>query len=190
MGCMCLFQFWFPRDICLGVGLLGLMVVHWKDWCWSWNSNTLATLCEELSLCKRPWRYERLGAGGEGDDRGWDSWMASATRWAWVWVNSKSLWWTGRPGMLQFMGLQRVRHDWETEMNWTELNVYDVGIYKYEHHLNYIAEEFLSINWVAINWERIKFCSSNGWWWLYFIYMFYMCGTWIQEGFCMSVAAS
>ena len=93
--------------------------VHWKDWCWSWNSNTLATSCKELTHWKRPWCWDRLGAG-EGDSRGWDGWMASLTPWAWVWVNSRSLWWTGRPGVLQFMGLQRVGHDWATELNWTE----------------------------------------------------------------------
>ena len=60
-----------------------------------------------------------IGAGGEGDDRGWDGWMASPTQWTWVWVNSGSWWWTGRPGMLQFMGSQRVGHNWETELNWT-----------------------------------------------------------------------
>ena len=65
---------------------------------------------------------EGLGAGGGGDNRGWDGWMASPTQWAWVWVNSVSWCWTGRPGMLQFMGSQRVRHDWATELNWTELN--------------------------------------------------------------------
>ena len=70
---------------------------------------------------KRPWCWEGLGAGGEGDNRGWDGWMASPTQWAWVWVGSWSWWWTGRPGMLQFMGSQRVRHDWVTELNWTEL---------------------------------------------------------------------
>ena len=70
---------------------------------------------------KRAWCWEGLGAGGEGDDRGWDGWMASPTRWTWVWVNSRNWWWTGRPGVLRFMGLQRVRHDWATEMNWTEL---------------------------------------------------------------------
>ena len=59
-----------------------------------------------------------LGAGGEGDDRGWDGWMASLTRWTWVSVNSGSWWWTGRPGVLRFMGSQRVRHDWTTELNW------------------------------------------------------------------------
>ena len=87
---------------------------------WSLNSNTLATSCEELTHWKRLWCWEGLGAGGEGDDRGWDGWMGSLTRWTWVWVNSGSWWWTGRPGMLQFMGSQRVRHDWATELNWTE----------------------------------------------------------------------
>ena len=71
-------------------------------------------------LWKRPWCWERLRAGREGDDRGWDGWMASLTQWTGVWVDSGSWWWTGRPGMLWFMGLQRVRHDWATELNWTE----------------------------------------------------------------------
>ena len=92
--------------------------VHWKDWCWSWNSNALVTWCEELTHLKRPWCWERLRAGGEGDDRGWDGWMASPTQWTWVWVDSGSWWWTRRPGVLQFMGSQRVRHDWATELNW------------------------------------------------------------------------
>ena len=89
--------------------------VHWKDGCWSWNSSTLATSCKELTHWKRLWCWEGLGAGGEGNDRGWDGWMASLTRWTWVWVNSGSWWWTGRPGVLRFMGLQRVGHDWATE---------------------------------------------------------------------------
>ena len=93
----------------------------WKEWCWSWNSNTLATSCKELTHWKRLWSCEGLGAGGEGDDRRWDGWMASLTRWTWVWVNSRSWWWTGRPGVLQFMGSQEVGHDWETEL--TELRV-------------------------------------------------------------------
>ena len=84
---------------------------------WSWNSNTLAIWCEELTHLKRPWCWERLRTGGEGDNRGWDSWMASPTRWTWVWVDSGSWWWTGRPGVLQFTGLQRVGHNWVTELN-------------------------------------------------------------------------
>ena len=66
----------------------------------------------------RSWCCERLRVGGEGDNRGWDGWMASPTRWTWVWVGSRSWWWTGRPGVLWFMGSQRVGHDWVTELNW------------------------------------------------------------------------
>ena len=82
---------------------------------------TLATSCEELTHWKRLWCWEGLGAGGEGDDRGWDDWMASLTRWTWVWVNSGRWWWTGRPGVLWFMGLQRVGHDWATDLIWSDL---------------------------------------------------------------------
>ena len=72
------------------------------------------------SLGKNLWCWEGLGAGGEGDDRGWDGWMASWTWWTWVWVNSGRWWWTGRPGVLRFMGSQRVGHNWATELNWTD----------------------------------------------------------------------
>ena len=82
-----------------------------------------ATSCKELTHWKRPWFWEGLGAGGEGDDRGWDGWMASLTRWTWVWVNSGSLWLTGRPGVLRFMG--SVRHDWATERNWSFYNAFN-----------------------------------------------------------------
>ena len=64
------------------------------------NSNTLATWCKELTYWERPWRWERLKAGAEGDYRGWDGWMASPTRWTWVWASSGSWWWTAKPGML------------------------------------------------------------------------------------------
>ena len=88
--------------------------------CWSWNSNTSASSCKELTLWKIPWCWEGLRVGGEGDDRGWDGWMASPTRWTRVWVNSGSWWWTGRPGVLRFMGSQRVGHYWATELKWTD----------------------------------------------------------------------
>ena len=93
----------------------------WRECCWSWNASTLASSCEELTHWKRLWCWEGLGAGGEGEDRGWHGWMASLTRWTWVWVNSGSWWWTGRPGVLRFMGSQRVGHDWATELNWLKL---------------------------------------------------------------------
>ena len=91
--------------------------IHWKDRCWSWSSNTLATWCEELTPLKRPWCWERLKAGGDGDVRAWDGWMASPTRWPWVWASPGSWWWTGKPGLLQSMGSQRVGHDCVTELN-------------------------------------------------------------------------
>ena len=76
--------------------------------------------CEELTHLKRPWCWERLNAGGEGNDRGWDGWTISPTQLTWVWVDSGSWWWTGRPGMLQSMGSQRVRHNWSrsSRLNW------------------------------------------------------------------------
>ena len=75
-----------------------------KDRCWTRNSNILATWCEELTHLKRLWCWERFRAGGEGDDREWDGWMASPSQWTWDWVNSGSWWWTGMPGMLCLMG--------------------------------------------------------------------------------------
>ena len=88
----------------------------WKDWCWSWNSNTLATWCKELTHLKRPWCCKRLKAGREGDGRGWDGWMASSTQWTWVCVNSWSWWWTpwGRKELDMTV----------TELNWTDHGVW------------------------------------------------------------------
>ena len=76
-------------------------------------------LMRRVDSLERLWCWEGLGAEGEGYNRGWDGWMASVTPWTWVWVNSGSWWWTWRPGVLRFMGLQRVGHDWATELNWT-----------------------------------------------------------------------
>ena len=98
--------------------------VHWKNWCWSWNSNILATWCEELTHLKRPWCWERLKAGGEGNDRGWDGWMASPTQWTWVWVNSRRRW-TGRPGVPWFKGRKKL--DKTERLNWTEPNYFYYG---------------------------------------------------------------
>ena len=96
--------------------------IHWKDWCWSWSSNTLATWCEELTHWKSPRCLERLKAG-EGDDRGWDAWMASMIQWTWIWARSGSWWWTGKPGVLQFMGSQKVRHNWGIVVNWLYIDI-------------------------------------------------------------------
>ena len=114
---------WTERKSNQSILRRSLLGVHWKDWCWNWNCNTLATWYEELTHWKRPWYWERLRAGGEWDNRGWDGWMASLTQWTWVWVDSWSWWWTGRPGVLWFMGSQRVRHDWVTDLNWTNMTI-------------------------------------------------------------------
>ena len=105
--------FFFPNQSILKEIVLN---IHWKVWCWSWNSNNLATWCKELTHWERPWCWEGLKAGGEGDDRRWDGWMTLLTLWTWVWANPGSWWWTGKPGVLQFMGSQRVRHDWASEL--------------------------------------------------------------------------
>ena len=89
--------------------------IHWKDWCWS--SNTLAIWCKELTYLQSPWCWERLKARGEEDNRGWDGWMASPTRWTWVWISSRSCWWIGKPGVLQSMVSQS--QTWLSD--WTEL---------------------------------------------------------------------
>ena len=98
-----------------------VLKIHWRDWCWSWNSNILATWCKELTHWERPWCWERLKAGGEGDNRRWDGLKASPTQWTWVWASSGSWRWTGKPGVLQSMGLQEVEHDWVTEQEIVDL---------------------------------------------------------------------
>ena len=86
-------------------------------------------LMRRVDSLEKPLMLEGLGAGGEGDNRGWDGWMALLTRWTWIWVNSGSWWWTGRPGVLWFTGSQRVKHDWATELKWTDYNLWYVKLY-------------------------------------------------------------
>jgi len=109
---------WTARRYICSIPKRSVLNIHWKDWCWTWNCNTLSTWCEEMTLWKRPRCWERLKAGEEGDYRGWDGWMASPTWWTWVWVNSGSWWWTEKPGVLQSIGSQRVGYDWTTELDW------------------------------------------------------------------------
>ena len=125
---------------------------HWKDWCWSWSSNTLATSCEELTHYKRLWCWERLKAG-EGDDRGWDGWMASLTQWTWVWASSGSWWWTGRPGMLRFMGSRKVKHYRATELIYTRQYCSDKNGIKSCHFWQYNSSGYYA-KWNKSDRER------------------------------------
>ena len=110
----------------------------------SWNSNTFATWCEELTHWKRPSCWESLKAGGERDNRRWDGWIESLTQWTQVWTSSKRWWCTGKPGLLQSMGLQRVGHDWATGLNWTA---------------KWSKAQFLSLNCGTC----VSLCSSHCW---------------------------
>ena len=100
------------KEISLGCSLEGLML--------KLKLQYFGHLMRRVDSLEKTLMLGGIGAGGEGDNRGWDGWMASPTRWTWVWVNSRSWWWTGRAGILQLMGSQRVGRNWATELNWTE----------------------------------------------------------------------
>ena len=104
------------REISPGYSLEGLML--------RLKLQYFGHLMRRADSFKRPWCWEGLRAGGEGDNRGWDGWMTSLTQWTWIWMDSGSWWWTGRPGVLRFMGSQRVGHDWVTELNYSSLQFF------------------------------------------------------------------
>ena len=124
------------------------------------NSNILATWCEELTLLKRPWCWERLKAGGERDDRGWDGWMASPTQWTWVWVNSGSWWWTGRPGVLWFMESHTVRH--HAWLNWTELEAETTTLTEIPSHTVLLLQSVSSATQLCQTLCDAMDCSTPG----------------------------
>ena len=121
--------------------------VHWKDWQWSWNSNTLATWCEELTHIRLCF-WERLKAEGEGDDRGWQRWLDGIfwlddLRMTWVWASSGSWWWTGEHSVLKSIGLQSAGHDWVTELNWTDTYIH-LSSYRYTY--------------TEVRWHNVCYC--------------------------------
>ena len=105
---------WTPRRSNQSIQRRSGLSVHWKDWCWSWSSNTLATSCKEATRWQRPWCWERLKVGGEGDDRGWDHWMVSATQWTWD---------DGQGGLVCCSPWGCKESDTTERLNWTELTV-------------------------------------------------------------------
>ena len=133
----------------------------------SWNSSTLANSCKELTHWEKLWCWEGLGAGGEWDNRGWDGWMASLTRWTWVWVNSGCWWWTGRPGVLRFMGSQRVRYDWATELNWWVKRLWCVEFQYFIHMYPqvgiriYLLKKKQSLPWSVIILCNLHYLTIN-----------------------------
>ena len=151
------------KEISPGCSLEGLMLKLKLQYSASW--------CEKLTHLKRPWCWERLKVGGEGDDRGWAGWMASLTQWTWVWTSSRSWWWTEKSGMLQSMGSQGVRHDWVTELNWNTqvkerwsisfFNVWNVTLF-----MTFISF-IMSYNFIQQAFIECLFCASLGY--LYFV---------------------
>ena len=151
------FELWCWRRLESSLNCKGIQPVHSKgDQSWVfWNFNTLATWCKELTHLKRPWCWEELRAGGEEVDRGWDGWMASLTRWTWVCVNSGSWWWTERPGVLWFMGSQRVGHNWATELNWYHNHT------KFVYEMQGLFNICKSLLYTTLSKWRIKIIQSS-----------------------------
>ena len=118
---------WTARRFNQSIQRKSVQNIHWKDWYWSWNSNTLATWSEGLAHLKRPWCWEWLKAGGEGDDRGWDSWMASLTRWTWIWVNSRCWCWTGNLVCCSPWGCKE--SDTTERLKWTDIISQNQGLW-------------------------------------------------------------
>ena len=130
----------------------GNLNIPWKDWCWSWNCNSLVTWGEELTHWKRPWCWERLKVGGEGDDRGWDCWMASLTRWAWVWVSSGN--WDGQESMVCCSPWGCKELDMTERLSWTDsirFGISSLGLPRVSGRLS-----FLNCNRVILEWFFFK----------------------------------
>ena len=136
-----------------------ILSIHWKDWCWSWNSCTLGTWCEELTHLKRHWCWERLKAGAEWHDRGWDGWMALPTQWAWVWVSSGCQWWTGKPDVLRSMGLQRVQYAWATELNLSLTCRISLKSHRYREWM--VVSGTVLLGWGLVEYRKIGGCDKR-----------------------------
>ena len=119
--------------------------IRWKNWCWSWNSKTLAIWCKELTYWKRPWCWERLRAGGERDNRGWDGWMASPMQW----LSLSRLWelvMDREACLLESMRSQTFRHDWAIEVNWNRTDTFTFSFYLIPPGANSNSQQLYQIN--------------------------------------------
>ena len=143
------------------------------------------TWCKELTHWTRHWCWERLKAGEEGDDRGWDGWLASPIQWTGVWASSRSWWWTGKPGMLQSMGSQRVGHDWVNELNWTEVTNPLIIITALNLGVNEPASSFQQTNiHQVLNWEGKKTTKKTTLSWnslKRMVYIYFLMSVWVQK---------
>ena len=126
-----------------------ILNIHWKDWCWSWSSNTLAIWCEELTHLKRPWCWERLKAGGEGDNRGADGLMASPTWRMWIWAGSRRWSRTGKAGILQFLGVSK---------SWTQLSDWTTTSWNFITSTRFVGK---NQDPEISSWIYLKVCSTS-----------------------------
>ena len=150
--------------------------------------------CKELTHWKRLWCWERLKVGGEGDDRGWDGWMASLTWWTWVCVSSRSWWWTGKPGMLQSVQLQRVGQDWVTPLNWTDsllLKIPEGSGLTETQHGSYKLQDLASVSLTVLHIPTLQSTALN---FLFLesiptspflVQMLFFCLTCLAQSFCL-----
>ena len=151
---------WRRDWVLLSIGKNAVLFLGWKK-----GFKYSAAWCKELTGWKRPWLWRGLRAGGEGGDRGWDGWMASPTQWTCVWANSRRQWRTGKAGVLQSMGSQRVRHNWAAEQQqqhptWFEVTEYVPLIVLDSPHLCWFGSSSdQSRVWIMIVWA--PFLGNN-----------------------------
>ena len=155
------------KEISPGCSLVGLML--------KLNPQYFVHLIWRADSFEKTLMLGKTEGGRRRDDRGWDGWMASPTQWTWVWVDSRSWWWTGRPGVLLFMGSQRVRHDWATELNWTEYwRAYNiVKYYQLKHVTKQESTEHIKQGTQSLFWPRsplsiqdkINYTTELSSWW-------------------------